>query len=222
MADDFIPLQMPSIEPNEMESRSEKLKNTLTTRRSVRHFSSRPVPASIIRNAVEIASSAPSGAHRQPWHFVVIGDPATKKKIRIAAEEEEYQTYEGGRMTDEWRAALAPIGTDWHKPFLETVPWLIVGFEQIHGLAEDGEKVKNYYVKESVGIACGMLISALHQMGLATLTHTPSPMGFLGDILDRTKNERAFMLFPVGYPAEDATVPNLQRKSLEEVSTWLE
>ncbi len=192
----------------------------MESRRSVRFFSEEPVPRELIEIAIRTASSAPSGAHRQPWRFVAVDDPAIKREIRIAAEEEERATYEGGRMPDEWRQALAPLGTDWHKPYLETVPWLVVAFEEVHGVHTDGSARKNYYVKESVGIACGLFLAALQSMGLYTLTHTPSPMGFLREILDRPKNERPFILFPVGYAAPDATVPDLKRKSLDEVAIW--
>ena len=187
------------------------------TRRSVRHFSDRPVPRAAVELAIRTASTAPSGAHRQPWTFVLVGDPEVKRRIREAAEAEERQNYTGGRMNAEWQEALRPLGTDWRKPFLETVPWIVVVFEQRYGRHDDGSRRHNYYVKESVGIACGMFISALHRMGLATLTHTPSPMRFLGELLDRPENERPFILFPIGYPADDAMVPNLTRKPLNEV-----
>lgn len=190
-------------------------------RRSVRMFSDEPVPRSLIEAAIRTASSAPSGAHMQPWTFVAVSNPAIKATIRKAAEQEEFESYEGGRMPEEWREALAPLGTDWRKPFLETAPWLVVAFAQSYGFHEDGTRKTHYYVRESVGIACGFFITALHQMGLVTLTHTPSPMGFLGSILNRPANEKAFILFPVGYPADDATVPVLERKSLDEVAVFL-
>lgn len=191
-------------------------------RRSVRFFSDRPVPREAIELAIRTASTAPSGAHRQPWTFVAIADPEIKREIRAAAEAEEYESYVGGRMPPEWLEALAPIGTSWEKPFLETAPWLVVVFEELFGRLPDGTKRKNYYPKESVGIACGLFIAALHRMGLSTLTHTPSPMAFLSRILDRPSNEKPFILFPVGYPAPDATVPDLRRKSLDEVAIWRE
>jgi nitroreductase len=194
----------------------------MNERRSVRHFAPDPVPRELIELAIATASTAPSGAHRQPWRFVAVSDPALKRALREAAEAEERESYEGGRMPPEWREALVPLGTDWRKPFLETVPWIVVVFEEVSGYHPDGRARKNYYVKESVGIACGLFITALHQMGLATLTHTPSPMGFLAHILQRPENERPFMLFPVGYPAPDAQVPNLQRKPLSEVAVWHE
>jgi nitroreductase len=164
------------------------------------------------------ASTAPTGAHKQPWTFVVVGDPEIKTRIRLAAEEEERTNYEGGRLPPHWREDLAPLGTDWRKPFLETVPWLVVVFEQRYGTRPDGTKQHHYYVKESVGIACGMFIDALHRMGLSTLTHTPSPMLFLKKLLNRPDNERPFILFPVGYAAEDALVPDLTRKTLAEIA----
>lgn len=192
----------------------------LDRRRSVREFSADPVPRELVEIAIRAASTAPSGAHRQPWRFVVVGDPDIKQQIRAAAEEEERESYLGGRMPPEWLEALAPLGTSWEKPFLETVPWLVVVFEEMYQLLPDGSKRKNYYPKESVGIACGLFIAALHHMGLATLTHTPSPMAFLSRILDRPANEKPFILFPVGYPAAGAEVPDLRRKSLEDVSVW--
>jgi len=190
-------------------------------RRSVRCFSPDPVPRELIELAIRTASTAPSGAHRQPWKFVAVSDPALKREIRIAAEAEEYESYAGGRMPPEWLEALAPLGTHWEKPFLETVPWIVVVFEELYALGSDGRKRKNYYPKESVGIACGLFIAALHRMGLATLTHTPSPMAFLSRLLDRPPNEKPFILFPVGYPAPDAEVPDIRRKGLEEISVWL-
>lgn len=190
-------------------------------RRSVRSFAPDPVPREAVELAIRTASTAPSGAHRQPWHFVVVEDPDTKGSIRRAAETEEYESYVGGRMPPEWLAALEPLGTDWTKPFLETAPVLVVVFAELYGVVEpDGTKRKNYYVKESVGIACGLFLTALHRMGLATLTHTPSPMRFLNEILSRPQNEKAFLLCPVGYPAEDCEVPDLRRKSLDEVAVW--
>jgi nitroreductase len=191
----------------------------MNSRRSVRHFAPDPVPRRLIELAIETAATAPSGAHRQPWRFVAVDDPALKRQIRQAAETEERRSYEE-RMTDEWREALAPLGTTWEKPYLEIAPWLVVVFEEIHGVAPDGRTVRNYYVKESVGIACGLFIAALHHMGLATLTHTPSPMGFLTRILGRPENERPYILFPVGYAAPAARVPDLRRKPLGDVAVW--
>lgn len=192
----------------------------MKNRRSVRFFSDRPVPRKCVELAIQTASTAPSGAHRQPWTWVVIDDPAVKRQIREAAEAEEKKSYEGGRMPPEWLEALAPLGTDWHKPYLETVPYLVVCFRQNYGLDPNGKQVTHYYVHESVGIACGLFISAIHMMGLATLTHTPSPMNFLSKILNRPENEKPYILFPVGYPADDATVPDIRRKELEEVIQW--
>ncbi|MGA7617522.1 MAG: nitroreductase family protein [Thermoanaerobaculia bacterium] len=189
---------------------------TLTLRRSVREFSSDPVPDEVIDLAIEAAASAPSGANMQPWTFVVVRDPALKHAIREAAEKEERESYER-RMPDEWLQALAPLGTDWHKEFLEIAPLLLVVFKQEHGVAEDGHRVTHYYVNESVGIACGFLLAALNAAGLATLTHTPSPMGFLREILGRPGNEKPFVLIPVGYPAKECRVPDIPKKRLDEV-----
>jgi nitroreductase len=203
-----------------MRARAAAFYDLLNGRRSVREFSADPVPRGLIETAIATASTAPSGAHRQPWRFVAVSDPMVKREIRIAAEEEERESYEGGRMPPEWLEALHPLGTDWRKPYLETVPWIVVVFEETIGRHEDGRPRKNYYVKESVGIACGLFVAAIHNMGLATLTHTPSPMGFLSRILDRPDNERPFVLFPVGYPAAECRVPNLVRKKLDEVAVW--
>jgi len=202
-----------------MHARAEAFYALMRMRRSLRFFSDRPVPRDVIALAIKTAGTAPSGAHHQPWRFVAVADPDLKRQIRVAAEEEEYESYHG-RMAAEWLEALAPLGTDWHKPFLETAPWLVVCFAESYGVRGDGTKVKNYYVPESCGIACGLFIAAIHNMGLVTLTHTPSPMRFLNDILDRPKQERPFILFPVGYPAEDATVPDLRRKQLDEITQW--
>ncbi len=215
----FVPHVHQRFSPEETDRRANEFFELMDRRRSVRDFSDEPVPRELIEAAIRTASTAPSGAHRQPWQFVVIGDPAIKHRIRVAAEAEERKSYEE-RMPDAWLQALAPFGVDWHKPFLEVVPWIVVVFEELFGFYDDGSKRKNYYVRESVGIACGMFITALHQMGLATLTHTPSPMNFLRDILGRPKNEKPYILFPVGYPATDAKVPDLRRKSLEEVAIW--
>jgi iodotyrosine deiodinase len=187
----------------------------LRARRSVRQFSPEPVPYDLIENAIRCAASAPSGANQQPWRFVVVSDPEIKRKIRLAAEAEERENYER-RFPKEWLEALAPLGTDWRKEFLEVAPYLIVVFRIDYGL-EGERRIKHYYVQESVGIAVGFLLAALHFSGLATLTHTPSPMGFLSRILGRPKNERPFVLIPVGYPARDATVPDLRWKDLSEV-----
>jgi nitroreductase len=188
-------------------------------RRSVRDFSPEPIDRSILENCLIAANSAPSGANRQPWHFAVITDPVIKKRIREAAEEEEKLFYEQ-RASDEWLDAIAPMGVDARKPFLESAPCLIVIFNQAYVQTDLGEKKKNYYVSESVGIATGFLIAALHNAGLATLTHTPSPMEFLSEIMDRPKNEKPFLILVVGYPAKDAQVPKLAKKTLELVSSW--
>jgi nitroreductase len=203
-----------------MRVRARQFFEEMNGRRSVRDFSADPVPRECIELAIRAAGTAPSGAHRQPWRFVAVDDAETKRRIRVAAEHEERVSYEGGRMPPEWLEALAPLGTTWRKPYLEVVPWLVVVFEEVHGLTDDGGPRKNYYVKESVGIACGLFIAALHRMGLATLTHTPSPMGFLRELLGRPRNERPFILFPVGFPASDATVPDLTRKSIDEIAIW--
>jgi iodotyrosine deiodinase len=216
----FVPHRPPRLPVEDALARGRAFLDRMSTRRSVRAFSPDPVAREAIELAIAAASTAPSGAHRQPWKFVAIDDPAIKREIRIAAEEEERISYEGGRMPPEWLEALAPLGTDWHKPFLEIAPWIVVVFEETFGLDPDGSQRKHYYVKESVGIACGLFITALHEMGLATLTHTPSPMGFLAKILERPRNEKPFILFPVGYPADDAMVPDLQRKPLHEVAVW--
>lgn len=217
----FLPYRPERLPEEDMLRRARAFYEEMDRRRSVRFFSSDPVPRELIELAILTASTAPSGAHRQPWKFVVVGDPALKREIRIAAEAEEHESYVGGRMPPEWREALEPLGTTWEKPFLETVPWIVVVFEELYGIDLDGEKRKNYYPKESVGIACGFFIAALHRMGLATLTHTPSPMAFLSRILNRPANEKPFILFPVGYPAPDAEVPDIRRKDLEAVSVWL-
>jgi nitroreductase len=193
----------------------------INRRRTVREFSDRPVPRDIIETALEAASTAPSGANLQPWHFAVVSGPETKKKIRQAAEAEEREFY-AHRASEEWLTALAPLGTDDQKPFLEKAPYLIAVFLQKFGELPDGRKVKHYYPAESTGLATGMLITALHVAGLATLTHTPSPMKFLNEILGRPKSERPFLLLVVGYPDDDARVPDIKRKSLEEVASFID
>jgi nitroreductase len=180
------------------------------------------VPRELIETAIAAANTAPSGANRQPWHFAAVSDPAVKAEIRRGAEGEEREFYEGGRATEEWLKALAPLGTDWRKPFLEIAPWLVVVFKQIHAVGADGSKLTNYYVNESVGIACGLFIATIHRMGLATLTHTPQPMRFLTRILDRPDSERPYILFPVGYPHPDCEVPEISKKSPSDVATWFE
>lgn len=188
----------------------------MESRRSVRDFSDEPVPRELIEIAVATANTAPSGAHQQPWTFVAVSDPQVRHRIRLAAEEEERANYEGGRLPDAWRDAIAPLGTTSDKSFLDVVPWIVVVFAQKSTPMSDGSLRKNYYVNESVGIACGLFIASLHSMGLATLTHTPNPMAFLTEILDRPATERPYILFPVGYPADNCEVPDLVRKSLDE------
>ncbi len=202
-----------------MAERARQFFEEMRARRSIRNFSDRPVSKSLIEWAIWTAGSAPSGANRQPWRFVAVSDPTLKACIRVAAEKEEYDSYHG-RMSDEWLKALEPLGTTWQKPYLETAPWLVVCFAETVQINDDGNRRKNYYVQESCGIACGLFIAAIHHMGLVTLTHTPSPMLFLRDILQRPSNERPFILFPVGYPAEDATVPDVPRKHLDEIVQW--
>jgi len=214
-SDAFVPFHLPRRAPDELLARARAFRASLADRRSVREFSADPVPQEVLDECILAAASAPSGANRQPWTFVVVTDPATKASIRQAAEAEEREFYER-RITAEWREALEPFGTTWEKPFLETAPALIVVFRHAYDL-EEGEKRTNYYTVESVGIAVGFLIAALHQAGLATLTHTPSPMGFLGRVLGRPANEKAYVLLPVGYPAADARVPVLRKKALDEV-----
>ena len=205
----------------QMRERVEEFYADIDRRRTVREFSDRPVPRDLIETALKAANTAPSGANLQPWHFVVVSGPETKKKIRVAAEAEEQEFYTH-RASEEWLAALEPLGTDEHKPFLETAPYLIAVFLQKYGELPDGRKVKHYYPSESTGLATGMLITALHRAGLATLTHTPSPMKFLNEILGRPKSERPFLLLVVGYPADDACVPDIKRKALEDFSSWVE
>jgi nitroreductase len=204
-----------------MRERGRELLAELARRRSVREFSSEPVPRELIELAIAAAGTAPSGANRQPWHFVAVADPAVKAEIRRAAEAEERAFYQGGRATPAWLAAVAPLGTSWQKPFLDTAPWLVAVFKQLSRAAEDGGTETNYYVSESVGIACGLFITALHHMGLATLTHTPQPMRFLSRILGRPDNERPFILFPVGYPAPQCRVPAITKKALSDISSWI-
>lgn len=213
----MIPYPSIRLSHEEQQTRATDFYEEMDARRSVRLFSDDPVPIALIETAIKTASTAPSGAHRQPWTFVVTGDQEVKRQIRIAAEEEERINYEGGRLPQHWREALEPIGTDWHKSFLETVPWIVVLFEQRYGFNDEGERLHHFYVKESCGIAAGIFIAALHHMGLATLTHTPSPMAFLTKLLGRPESERPFCMFPIGYPAEDCKVPDLRRKPIDEV-----
>ena len=217
-----VPLSFDRLLEDEMAARGRALVESLARRRSVRDFAPDPVPRELIEIAIAAANTAPSGANRQPWHFVAVSDPAVKTEIRRGAEAEEREFYEGGRASEAWLASLAPLGTEWQKPFLETAPWLVVVFKQIYLLDSDGGKGANYYVNESVGIACGLFISAVHEMGLATLTHTPQPMRFLSRILERPESERPYILFPVGYPAPGCQVPAISKKTVDAVSTWLE
>ncbi len=205
-----------AVAPHEMEQRAREFYERMRRRRTVRQFSSEPVPPAVIEFCLQTAGTAPSGANLQPWHFVVVSDPSIKREIRTAAEREEREFYER-RASPEWLAALEKLGTDWRKPFLETAPYLIAIFYQAYGFNAAGEKVRHYYALESVGIATGMLITALHLAGLATLTHTPSPMKFLSQILDRPVHERPFLLLVVGRPASGAEVPDISRKALEEI-----
>ncbi len=216
----FVRHQPPTYPEPEMLARSEQFYRWLDQRRTVRDFSNRPVPRAVIDNLLRAASTAPSGAHKQPWTFCVVSDPTVKKKIRAAAEKEEYESYQG-RMSEEWLTDIRPLQTDWHKPFLEDAPYLIVVFKKAYDLLPDGTKRNNYYVAESVGLACGFLLAAIHHAGLVALTHTPSPMSFLTKILKRPDNERPFLLIPVGYAAKETWVPKLKRKELDEVVVFL-
>ena len=201
--------------PPEMRRRAAEFARDMRRRRSVRHYSDRPVERRVIEDCLRVANSAPSGANRQPWHFVVVTDPTTKRRLREAAEREEADFYHR-RAPNAWLEALAPLGTDQHKPFLETAPYLIVIFAEQHGVGPQGESIKNYYVAESVGIATGMLIGALHHAGLACLTHTPAPMRFLNRLLGRPRNEKPYLILVTGYPDGNAEVPEIAKKSLAE------
>lgn len=214
----FVPLEFERLPIEEMRRVAADFRAEMERRRSVRMISREPVPIDLIEAAIATASTAPSGAHHQPWRFVVTGDPAVKRRIRQAAEAEERTNYDR-RMNDEWQAELEPLGTDWHKEFIEIAPWIVVLFEERYRIAPDGERRHHYYVKESCGIAAGIFITALHRMGLTTLTHTPSPMAFLTAELGRPANERPFVLFPIGYPVDGCLVPDLRRKSLDDVMT---
>ena len=214
-----IPFNFQEYPLEEIQSRALKYYKNMSRRRTIRDFSTREVPIDVIENCFRAADTAPSGANQHPWHFVVVTDPGKKKKIRVAAEKEEKGFY-STRAPKEWLDVLAPLGTDSHKPFLETAPYLIAIFAQNYGVDKDGKKSKHYYVNESVGIATGLLVSAIHYSGLASLTHTPSPMRFLNQILDRPDSERPFLLLIVGYPAADAKVPDIRRKSLSEITTY--
>lgn len=214
----FVSYSRESFGEEEMKTRSRHFYNWMNTRRTVRDFSDRRIPESVIENLLLAASTAPSGAHKQPWTFCVVRNPEIKKQIRIAAEKEEKESYEN-RMSEEWLKDLAPLGTDYKKPFLETAPYLIVVFKRIYEF-ENNKKHQNYYVTESCGIACGFLLAAIHEAGLVALTHTPSPMNFLSKILNRPENEKPYLLIPVGYPAEECWVPDIKRKELSEICVW--
>ncbi|MDH3648753.1 MAG: nitroreductase family protein [Saprospiraceae bacterium] len=216
----LIPYKGSSLSVDEMERHAKDFYAFMNTRRTVRDFSSRDIPKDVIRNLILAASSAPSGAHKQPWVFCAISEKSIKRKIREAAEKEEYLNYHG-RMSEAWLKDLEFLGTDWNKPFLEIAPWLIVVFKKPYELI-NGEQRKNYYVNESVGLACGLLLTAIHRAGLVALTHTPSPMNFLERILNRPSNERAYLLVPMGWPATDAMVPDIERKSEEDVLFFYE
>jgi nitroreductase len=212
---EHVRYERPQLSLEEMALRSEQFYQEMDLRRTVREFDTSPVPIEILENIILTASTAPSGAHKQPWTFCLISDPGIKKKIRDAAEEEEKISY-SSRMPDNWKSDLKPLGTTWEKPFLEEAPYLIVVFKQSYGM-EKGEKVQHYYVNESVGIACGFLIAAIHHAGLIAVTHTPSPMNFLSEILERPFNEKPYLLIPVGYPKSETYVPDIKRKSLYEI-----
>ena len=217
--EEFIPLESQKLSEKEVIAKSENYYKKISKRRSVRDFSDKEIPREVIESILKAAGSAPSGANKQPWTFCVISNTELKSEIRKLAEIEEYENYHG-RMSDSWKEDLEHLGTDHIKEFLEVAPYLIVVFKKVYDLDEEGGKLQNYYVNESVGIACGFLITAIHQAGLVTLTHTPSPMKFLQTALGRPKNEKAFLLLPVGYPATDCKVPDIEKKSLEEISFW--
>jgi iodotyrosine deiodinase len=216
----YVSYTKPIYSDGEMLNRTREFYEWMNTRRTVRDFSDKPIDPKVIEDIILTASSAPSGAHKQPWTFCVVKDPDIKKQIREAAEKEEMESY-SNRMSDEWLNDLKPLGTDWQKPFLEIAPYLIVVFKRSYELDADGKKHQNYYVTESCGIACGFLLSAIHNAGLVALTHTPSPMNFLTKILKRPENEKPFLLIPVGYPSEACWVPDLKRKTLSEVCVWI-
>jgi len=215
----FIPYHFKTYSKEDMNRRSQEMYHFANSRRSIRDFSDKPFPREIVENIIKTAGTAPSGANKQPWTFVIVNDPVLKHKIRVAAELEEKEFYER-RISNEWRQDLAPLGTTWKKPFLEIAPYLIVVFQQKYRLDEFNNKRKNYYVTKSVGIAVGILIMAIHNAGLATLTHTPISMNFLRDHLNRPENEKAFVIMPIGYPKEEVTVPDIKRKKLSEILVW--
>jgi iodotyrosine deiodinase len=215
----FVPLRYERPDAAAQLEASRRFLERLSSRRTVRTFSTEPVSAELVANAIAAAGTAPSGAHQQPWTFVVVADPELKRQLRAAAEEEERRNYDG-RMSQEWLEALAPLGTDDVKAHLKDAPYVIVVLEQVYGLRADGAKVKHYYARESVGIAVGFLLASLHEAGLVALTHTPSPMGFIRELLGRPANERPFCVIPVGYPAPDTLVPDLHRKPLSEIMVF--
>ena len=218
--ENFIPFEYDQVEQKESLERVKSFYSDINKRRSLRMFSDKPVDREVIEYEIKSAGTAPSGAHEQPWTFCAVSNPEIKAKIREAAEKEEYENYHG-RMSEDWLEDLKVFGTDWNKPFLEIAPWLIIVFRKTYDL-EDGVKSKNYYVQESVGLAAGMLLTAIHRAGLVSLTHTPSPMNFLSKVLNRPENEKPFLLIPVGYPADDAEVTDIQRKPLEDISVFYE
>lgn len=215
----FLRYRQSEYNGDQMMQRSKEFYTIINQRRTVRDFSSRPIPIAVIQNILLTASSAPSGAHKQPWTFCVVSNPEIKKQIRAAAEQEEFESY-NGRMSEEWKDDLKALATDWHKPFLETAPYLIIVFKKAYDLTNENEKRNNYYVTESVGLACGFLLTAIHNAGLVALTHTPSPMNFVTKILNRPENERPFLLIPVGYAADETYVPKLERKALDEFAVF--
>lgn len=215
----FISYSKETYNPPEMLKRSKDFYQWMDKRRTVRDFSDKPIAKEVIENILLAASTAPSGAHKQPWTFCVVSNSEIKKQIRVEAEKEEFESY-NKRMSEEWLKDLAPLQTDWQKPFLETAPYLIIVFSRSYEVEANGHKHQNYYVKESCGIACGFLLAAIHHAGLVALTHTPSPMNFLTKVLNRPENEKPFLLIPVGYPLEECLVPHLKRKELSEISVW--
>lgn len=213
---EHIPYRPVKYPDDEMLDRARSFYELASGRRTIREFSDKPVPKQVMIDIIKTAGTSPSGANKQPWTFCLVSNPAVKKQIRLAAEEEEYQSYHN-RMSQEWLKDLEPMGTDWNKPFIETAPWIIVAFRKIYDIGENGIKSNNYYVTESIGVACGMLLLAIHNAGLSALTHTPSPMNFLSSILKRPDNERPFLLIPVGYAKNDAHVPDISRKELDDI-----
>lgn len=213
----YLAYSKPNISDQEMTNRAKTFYDKMNQRRSVREFSDKSIPLEVVENIIKTASTAPSGAHKQPWTFCIIQNPEIKKQIRIEAEKEEYESYES-RMSSEWIKDLKPLGTDWQKPFLETAPYLIAIFKHSYGIGANNEKKNNYYVQESVGIATGFLLAAIHNAGLVALTHTPSPMSFLSKILNRPKNEKPFLLIPIGFPAKECWVPDIERKGLDKIA----